>query len=87
MSSAAAFAANEAIRSGEFDSFLDELLRTVQARRELIDHSRKPKTWLPPGQVWAWMNGPGTPHWEPRGTGVILPPELEAEHRARRGQS
>lgn len=23
-------------------------------------------------QVWVWMNGPGQPHWEVRGTGVAL---------------
>lgn len=23
------------------------------------------------GQVWVWMNGPGDPHWEMRGTGLI----------------
>lgn len=23
-------------------------------------------------QVWVWMNGPGHPHWEIRGTGALL---------------
>jgi hypothetical protein len=43
----------------------------------LLD-SRKPP-WRPrtmeSHQLWVWMNGPGAPHWEVRGTGVFMEEE------------
>lgn len=71
--SAAAFAASEAIKGGEWDRFLAQIGSAVRERQMVLDHTRKPTIPLPPGQVWAWMHGPGTPHWEPRGTGALVP--------------
>lgn len=74
MSSAAAFAASQAITDGEWDKSLFPLLLAIKDRMELINHDKKPARSLPAGQIWVWMGGPGTPHWEVVGTGA-LPPE------------
>jgi hypothetical protein len=73
MSDAAAFAAAEAIRTGEWDEHLTTLEVLVKRRWDHIihDHTTKPSLWLPEGQVWVWMNEPVN-RWEPRGTGVVL---------------
>lgn len=42
-------------------------------RNPIYQREKPPPTTLPPGQVWVWMHGPGKPHWEVRGTGVIFP--------------
>lgn len=70
----AAFAASEAIRAGEWDDHLQQLAWEVKKRQELYDRARPPRLTTPPEkhQVWAWMNGPGRPHWEIRGTGLVL---------------
>jgi hypothetical protein len=42
---------------------------------ELIDRNNRPSDNLPgmeSHQVWVWMNGPGKPHWEIRGTGAMF---------------
>lgn len=75
MTDAAAFAAVEAIKAGEWDRALVPLLATVRERMALIDPSKPPRMtpeMIASGhQVWVWMNGPGTPHWEVRGTGAL----------------
>ena len=68
---AAAFAAVEAIRNGQWDAHLDQIGFAVLERKLMFDQSKKPAIKLPAGQVWAWMNGPGIPHWEVRGTGAL----------------
>jgi hypothetical protein len=78
----AAFAAIESIRSGDWDAYRERLRRALTARqRELEDPDHVPaKTaeMLASGhQVWAWMQGPGKPHWEIRGTGALIYPQKE----------
>ena len=51
------------------------------APEELLDFDNPPERNLPgmePHQFWIWMNGPGKPHYEIRGTGAMLgdPPNL-----------
>lgn len=80
-SSAAAFAAFEAIRSGQWDAHMNQLMIAVGERSKILrDPTRPPpktQSMIESGhQVWAWMNGPGAPHWEAMGTGAIVPEEL-----------
>jgi hypothetical protein len=80
VSAAQAFAAGEAVKSGDFDRYLVGLLTSIRQRLALIDHTRSPsRVGLESHQVWAWMNGPGTPHWEIRGTGAIWPDPAQPE--------
>jgi hypothetical protein len=72
----AAFAATEAIRAGEWDGFLPQIRMALADRERVLRNPDQPppKTdaMVASGhQVWAWMNGPGKPHWEVRGTGMI----------------
>lgn len=89
---AAAFAATEAIAAGEWDRHLLALWRAVRERRMLTDRSKPPTIPTPERhQVWVWMNGPGAPHWEIRGTGVIfdedlVPPARRAAMKESRGR-
>lgn len=69
--SAAAFAATEAIKAGEFDRHLHQIEDALRHRRMILDHRNKPSIPLPKGQVWVWMNHPLN-RWEPRGTGVSI---------------
>lgn len=69
---ALAFAAVTAIENGEWDRFLAQIALAVRRRLMLLDRTRQPSEPLPRGQVWVWMNGPGTPHWEIRGTGALV---------------
>ena len=71
--SAAAFAATEAIRAGEWDAYLHQIAFAVKARQKLLDPLKKPDIPLEPAQRWVWMTGPGMPHWEVVGTGAIFP--------------
>ena len=43
---------------------------------QYLDRNNRPSEVLPAGQVWVWMAGATPPHWESRGTGVIVPEEL-----------
>ena len=53
---AAAFAATECIKAGEWDGYLPELWRVVRERRMLTDRSKSPTIPTPERhQVWAWM--------------------------------
>lgn len=72
MSSAAAFAATEAIKAGEWDRHLAQIQMAVSDRLRVTDRTRTPNIPLPPGQVWVWMNDPVN-EWQPRGTGVVFP--------------
>lgn len=46
-----------------------------------VDHDEKPPwEFLEPSQVWVWMAGATPPHWEIRGTGVILSPDEQAKY-------
>lgn len=47
------------------------------------DRYSRPTEPLPPGQVWVWLGGAAVPHWEVRGTGVVLDPEEAREASAR----
>lgn len=67
-----AFAAKLHIDAGDWDLFLDQIRFAVAERRVWINPAHPPKRPLPPGQVYVWMNGPGTPQWEVQGTGVVL---------------
>lgn len=40
-----------------------------------------PREWHGPGQTWVWMNGPGEPHWEIRGTGLVFTDDERARLR------
>lgn len=74
-----AFAATEAIRSGDWDDFIGPLFVAITKRRELYNQKKSPsRAGLEDHQVWAWMNGPGRPHWEVRGTGLVLDELTEA---------
>lgn len=85
--SSASFAAHQAIDAGQWDDFLTPLFVAIQRRRELYNHKKQPPRFgMASHQVWAWMNGPGAPHWEVRGTGAVLDPETERAHRERRAQ-
>jgi len=68
----ASFAAHEAILAGEWDGYLDRIAMAIRRRRRMFDMTSPPPEPLPAGQVWVAMNGPGPPHWEPRGTGVVI---------------
>lgn len=68
---AAAFAALQAIESGEWDRHLQTLGLAIRDREAIYDQKRVPRRVLPPGQVWTWLNDPVN-RWEPRGTGVIM---------------
>lgn len=70
VSAALAFAYLMAVEDGEVDKTLQMVKAAILARQELINHDKPPRKKLPQGQVWAWMNGPGTPHWEVRWTGA-----------------
>lgn len=77
MSDAVAFAASEAIAAGEWDRHLHTIqVALTRRRQELEDPNHPPPrttAMIASGhQVWAWMNGPGKPHWEVRGTGARL---------------
>lgn len=77
MSAAAAFAATEMIKAGEWDPYLDKLRIAVRDRQQVLEDGTQPPpktiSMLASGhQVWVWMNGPGKPHWEVRGTGLKL---------------
>lgn len=74
MSDAAAFAAHEAIRAGNWDRHLTALMLAVRDRQEVLNPYRPPSLPLPSGQVWAWMGGATPPHWEACGTGALLDP-------------
>lgn len=37
-----------------------------------MNPTHPPRIPLSAGLVWAWMNGPGTPHWAIVGTGVVV---------------
>lgn len=69
----AAFAALTAIEAGEWDRFLLRLRAAIEQRRRTDAY----KAHLIAGddvsshQHQVWMNGPGEPHWEIRGTGLI----------------
>jgi hypothetical protein len=66
-----AFATVEAIKAGDCDRHLRTILAATKERLELIDPSKPPRRKPPEShQLWVWMNGPGTPHWEIRGTGA-----------------
>jgi hypothetical protein len=65
-----AFAAVTHIKAGDWDRFLVPILAAARERADLLNPDVPPRTRLPQGQVWAWMNGPGAPHWETRGAGV-----------------
>lgn len=71
-SAALAFAYLMAVEDGEVDRTLIMVKRAITERQMLINHDKSPKRPLPEGQVWAWMHGPGTPHWEVRWTGAKL---------------
>ncbi len=73
--SAGAFAAQQGIKAGRFDRFLEQLAAEIRVRRALIDDSKPPKRTLEMtgnGQVWAWMHRNGG-QWEVRGTGALAP--------------
>lgn len=72
-----AFGTVEGIASGEWDRFLPKILIAVRDRQRVLENHEKipPKTrsMIVSGhQVWVWMQGPGKPHWEIRGTGLVL---------------
>jgi hypothetical protein len=74
---AAAFAATESIRAGDWDAALIPLLQVIQDRRRRLEDMSEPppktREMIASGhQVWVGMNGPGKPHWEVRGTGALL---------------
>lgn len=68
------FAAVEAIRDGALDRHLDTIDRAIGARRRAIrrlnTQPERTAEMVANHQHWVWMNGPGEPHWEVRGTGV-----------------
>jgi hypothetical protein len=67
------FAAVEAIREGALDRHLDTIDQAIQARRRVLRRSAAPgrtPEMVDNHQHWVWINGPGEPHWEIRGTGV-----------------
>lgn len=74
---AVAFAFAMAVEEGLVDRNLLFIRVAINERLELINEMRPPRIKLPAGQVWAWMNGRGNPHWERRGTGVIFPAEQQ----------
>jgi hypothetical protein len=66
----------QAIEAGECDRHLEQILTAAKARLELVDPTKPPRRQPPePHQVWAWMSGPGAPHWQIVGTGARLPTE------------
>jgi len=70
--SAGAFAAQQGIKAGRFDRFLDQLAAEIRVRQRLTDQSKAPKRTLEMiqnGQVWAWINHG---QWEVRGTGAVV---------------
>ena len=72
---AAAFAAVEAIRAGDFDGYLGAITQTIRERRRLTDPSRPPLRTAKmdeTAQVWVWLNREDGGAWEVRGTGAIL---------------
>lgn len=71
VTTAVAFAFAMAVEDGCVDRNLLLIRAAVNERLELINEQRPPRIKLPAGQVWVWMNGPGAPHWERRGTGVV----------------
>lgn len=83
-SSAAAFVATEAIRSGEWDQYIDQLAAAARARQRILrDRSQPPpktRAMIDSGhQVWVWMGGALIPHWEVMGTGAVVPEELRRQ--------
>jgi hypothetical protein len=68
---AAVFAAVEAIRSGDWDDYLDGLVVSIRNREKVLatrDHMPLTTPAMQSvGQVWVWINHSG---WEIRGTGV-----------------
>lgn len=75
--SAAAFAATEAILAGDWDRHLASLRMALFDRQRVLEDMSQPppktREMIASGhQVWVGMNGPGKPHWEVRGTGVLL---------------
>ena len=69
--SAAAFAAHEAIRSGEWDEFLPGLNEVLKERMRMLAPPKVTPEMEASGQVWVWIKGWGSPGgWEIRGTGV-----------------
>jgi hypothetical protein len=68
---AAAFAASEAVTSGEWDDHLVALFVATRARMRLLKPPRTTAAMRAAGQVWVWLQPPGVPGaWEIRGTGV-----------------
>lgn len=80
LASAFAFAADEAIKSGLLDRFLDGLAAEIKQRKKLLNRDKVPaKTadMIASGhQVWAWMNDVhGDGHWQIVGTGAKVTDE------------
>jgi hypothetical protein len=74
------FAAVEAIRAGTLDPHLGTIARAIADRYRALASTEQLRLDAQPartpemeasGQHWVWMNGPGEPHWEIRGTGVV----------------
>jgi hypothetical protein len=81
--SAQAFAATEAIRSGDWDAFLPSLRRAVYDRAQLLNPKEEPsRVGLAPHQAWVWMDHSGTPHWEVKGTEVQKIPLAAQTHES-----
>lgn len=72
----------ERIGEGEWDFFLAKLYEAVTQRIAMTNHAHPPNIPLRSGLVWAWMKGPGTPHWEKVGTGAVISDEASAEMNA-----
>lgn len=71
-----AFAAQQGIKAGRFDRFLDQLAAEIRVRQTLIDHSKAPRRTIDMtknAQVWAWIGSDNGGQWEVRGTGAVVP--------------
>jgi hypothetical protein len=73
----AAFSATESISYGSWDPYLTQLRIALADRQRVLEDPEQapPKTaeMIASGhQTWVWMHGPGKPHWEIRGTGVVF---------------
>lgn len=87
--SALGYAASRAIEDGLLDDHLMQLHLAIQQRnRALRDPSKPPARHggMEAHQLWVWMAGGAPPRWEIRGTGLVLDPEADAAHRARRAR-
>lgn len=70
-----AFAAQQGIKTGRFDRFLDQLAAEIRVRQALIDHSKRPRRTVDMtknAQVWAWIDNGSGGQWEIRGTGAVV---------------